>query len=369
MDIYTSRLAHLIVDYSLDVREHQEVVIFGSPLAGSMIKALYRRILERGAHPHLRVGLPGTNEIFYRFAMDDQIDHISDIDRMSIDAFDAGVSIMSSQNTRSLTNIPAERISRRHLAQKPLFEKFMDRTTRGELKWCGTVVPTNAYAQDAEMSLEEYSRFLYKACCVDRENYIDLWKDISREQSRIVDYLTGKKEVRIRGKHTDLRLSVEGRKFINCDGRENMPDGEIFTSPVEDSVEGKILFSYPVCEGGREIGDIALEFERGKVVHARAGKNEDYLLKMLDTDEGARVVGEFGIGNNPGVDRFTRSILFDEKIRGTVHIALGLSFAEAGGKNKSAIHWDMICDLRHGGEIHVDGQLFSKNGSFCWSAA
>jgi aminopeptidase len=368
MDIYTKRLARLIVDYSLDVRENQEVVIQGSPLAGSMIKALYHRILERGAHPHLRVFIPGTDEIFYRVAGDDQIDHVSDIERFSVDAFDAGVTIKSSQNTRSLTNIDAARISRRHLVRKPLFEKFVERMTRGELKWCGTVVPTNAYAQDAEMSLEEYSRFLYKACCVDQENYIDLWKEVSREQAKIVEYFRGKKEVHVRGSQTDLRFSIEGRKFINCDGRENMPDGEIFTSPVEDSVEGKIRFSYPVCEGGREIEDITLEFEHGKVVSARAGKNEDYLLKMLDTDEGARVVGEFGIGNNPGIDRFTRSILFDEKIRGTVHIALGLAFAEAGGKNKSAIHWDMICDLRQGGTIHVDGELFSKNGSFCWSA-
>ena len=367
MDVHTKRLARLIVDYSLDVGEGQEVAIHGTPLAGSLMKEIYRRTLERGGHPHLRVSLPGIEEIFYRVARDGQLDHVSGIDRVAVDLFDAGVSIMSSQNTRSLTRVPPERLSRHQLAQRPLFERFMERITRGELRWCGTIVPTNAYAQDAEMSLLEYSRFLYKACGVDRDDYLDVWKDISRQQSRMVDYLRGKRDVHIRGEDTDLTFSIEGRRFVNCDGRENMPDGEIFTSPVEDSVEGKIRFSYPVCEGGREIEEIALEFERGRVVKARAGKNEDYLKKMLDTDEGARVVGEFGIGNNPGVDRFTRSILFDEKIRGTIHLALGLGFEEAGGRNKSAIHWDMICDLRRGGEIRIDGELFSKDGEFCWS--
>ena len=368
VDVYTKRLARLLVDYSLEVQEGQQVGISGSPLAGSLIKALYRRILERGAHPYLRLVLPGTEEIFYQVASDLQIDYVSAIDRLSIEKFDAGVTIMSAPNTRSLTNIPPEKISRRHLAQKPVFERLIERITDKELRWCGTIVPTNAYAQDAEMSLEEYSEFLYRACGVNEENYFDTWREISREQAGIVEFLKGKREIRILGIDTDLVFSVEGRRFINCDGRENMPDGEIFTSPVEDSVEGKIRFSYPVCEGGREIEDVYLEFKGGKVAKARARKNEDYLLKMLDTDEGSRTVGEFGIGNNPGVDRFTRAILFDEKIKGTIHIALGLAIPEAGGLNRSAIHWDMICDLRDGGEIFVDGDLFSKGGKFLLSS-
>jgi aminopeptidase len=365
MDIYTERLAALITDYSLDVREGQQVNIIGSTLAEPLIKALYRRMLEHGAHPHIRVWLPGMDDIFFQVARDHQIDYISFIEQISVERFDAGVSIMSSPNTRSLTNIPAEKMARSHTAQKPLFEKFMERMNKKELKWCGTIFPTNAYAQDAEMSLEAYSQFLYRACQVTDDGYIDSWKKISAEQAKMVEYLKGKKDVHIRGVDTDLRFSIEGRPFVNCDGRENMPDGEIFTSPIEDSVEGKIRFSYPVCEGGREIEDIYLEFESGRVVKARARKNEDYLLKMLDTDEGARRVGEFGIGNNPGVDRFTRVILFDEKIRGTIHLALGLSFGESGGINKSAIHWDMICDLRDGGEIFIDGQLFGSDGKFC----
>jgi aminopeptidase len=364
MNIYTQRLARLIIDYSLEVKEGQQVGINGLPAAGSLIRALYKRILERGAHPYLRLGLPGTEEIFFRTAGDSQIEYVSTIDQLSVEEYDAGVTIMSSSNTRSLTNIPAEKISMRHFAQKPIFERFLERLTNKELKWCGTIVPTNAYAQDAEMSLEEYSNFLYSACGVNEENYIETWQEISRGQAEMIEFLKGKKKIQLLGIDTDLVFSIDGRRFINCDGRENMPDGEIFTSPVEGSVEGRIRFSYPVCEGGREIEDIYLEFERGKVVKAKAKKNEDYLLKMLDTDEGARGVGEFGVGNNPGIDRFTRAILFDEKIKGTIHIALGLSFPEAGGLNKSAIHWDMICDLRQGGEILVDGNLFCKGGEF-----
>jgi aminopeptidase len=242
----------------------------------------------------------------------------------------------------------------------------MERISKGEIKWCGTIFPTDAFAQDADMSLSDYSDYFFNACGVKDDNYIEYWKKMSVEQQEMIEFLKGKRHVRIRGRDTDLSFSIEGRKFINCDGRENMPDGEIFTSPVEDSAEGEIRFSYPVCEGGREIDDIRLSFKEGRVVQASAEKNEDYLLEMLDSDEGARRVGEFGIGNNPGIDRFTKVILFDEKIRGTIHIALGLSLPETGGLNKSAIHWDMICDLRRGGEVVIDGEPFCKDGEFCW---
>jgi aminopeptidase len=305
-------------------------------------------------------------EAFYEMANEEQLEFVSPVDRLLLEEYDARVSISSSTNTRALTHVHPEKMSRRQSAFRPLFEGVMERVARGDMRWCGTIVPTDAYAQDAEMSLTEYSHFLYRACGVDRKDSIGWWKSISREQQRMIDFFDGARQVRILGKDTELTFSIEGRRFINCDGRENLPDGEIFTCPVEDSVEGRIRFTYPVCEGGREIEDIALEFEGGKVVRASAAKNEEYLLHMLDTDDGARCVGEFGIGNNPGVDRFTRSILFDEKIRGTIHIALGMAFPEAGGRNKSAIHWDLICDLRPGGEIRVDDRLFSRDGKYCW---
>ncbi len=368
MDIYTERLAGLLTDYSLEVKEGQRVGIFATPIAAPMIKALYRRILEAGAHPFPLIWLPGLEEIFYQVAGERQLDYVSALDRLPVEEFDAGVSIMSSPNTRALSNVPPEKMSRRQTARRPLFERLMDRIDKEEVKWCGAIVPTNAYAQDAEMSLEQYSEFLYKSCGVYDEDSIDNWRRISAEQSAMVDWMKGKKTVRIRGVDTDLEFSIEERTFINCDGRQNMPDGEIFTSPVEDSVRGKIRFSYPVCTDGREIENINLVFEDGVVVSASAGKGEDYLITMLDSDEGSRRVGEFGIGNNPGVTRFTKSILFDEKIKGTVHLALGLSFPEAGGKNRSAIHWDMICDLRGGGEVLVDGDPLIRDGRFCWSS-
>ena len=364
MDVYLNRLARLITDYSLEIKEGQLVGITGSPLAEPLVKALYRSMLERGAHPYPRVWLPGMAEIFYRVARDHQIAHVSLIDKVLVEKLDAWVTIESSPNTRSLSRIPSEKISQRQRAQKRLFEKCLEREGRGELKMCGTIVPTNAYAQDAEMSLDAFSDLLFRACGVLGEDVIGFWRKVSREQSRMVEFLKGKKKVRIRGLDTDLAFSIEGRRFVNCDGRENLPDGEIFTSPIEDSVEGRIRFTYPVCEGGREIEDIYLEFKGGVVVEAKARKGEDYLLRMLDTDEGARRVGEFGIGNNPGVDRFTRAILFDEKIRGTIHIALGHSIPESEGKNKSAIHWDLICDLRKGGEVLVDDRLFIRDGKF-----
>lgn len=366
IDTCTERLARLITDYSIGVKEGELVEMIGSSIAEPLIIALYRRIVEKGAHTHTRIWLPGMDAIFYKLAGDDQLEYISEIDRLYVEAIDARIVIKSSSNTRSMSGIPPEKIARRQVAHRPLFERLIERISKGETRWCGTIIPTYAFAQDADMSLSDYSEFLYSACGVNDDNYIEFWQKISAEQNEMVEFLKGKKKVQVRGIDTDLSFSIEGRNFVNCDGKENMPDGEIFTSPVEDSVEGEIRFSYPVCEGGREIDNIFLRFEKGKVVKATAKKNENYLLEMLDSDEGARRVGEFGIGNNPGVDRFTKAILFDEKIRGTIHIALGLSLPETGGVNKSAIHWDMICDLRQGGEIIFDDELFCKDGEFCW---
>jgi aminopeptidase len=219
-------------------------------------------------------------------------------------------------------------------------------------------------AQEAEMSLSEYEDFVYRACMPDMDDPVGYWKKISAEQQRIVDWLKGKEKVHVIARETDLYLSIAGRKFINCDGIFNMPDGEVFTGPVEDSANGHVYFSYPAIEAGREVTGIRLWFEKGKVVKATAEKNEEFLLKTLDTDEGSRYLGEFAIGTSEGIQKFTHEILFDEKIGGSFHMALGAGYPETGSKNKSAIHWDMVCDLRQGGEIWVDGQLLYRNGKF-----
>ena len=227
-----------------------------------------------------------------------------------------------------------------------------------------TIFPTDAYAQDAEMSLSEYEDFVYAACLPEPDDPVGYWRRFSAWQQKIVDWLKGKKQVHVIGPQTDLRLSVADRIFINSDGHNNMPSGEVFSGPIEDSVEGHVYFSYPAIYRGREVTGVRLWFEKGKVVKASAEKDEAFLLKTLDTDEGSRYVGEFAIGTNEGIDRFTGEILFDEKIGGSFHMALGGGYPETGSKNESAVHWDMICDLRDGGEIWVDDELVHQNGKF-----
>jgi aminopeptidase len=232
------------------------------------------------------------------------------------------------------------------------------------LRWTLTLFPTHAHAQDAEMSLSDYEDFVFNACMPDMNDPVTYWKGIFTRQEKVVEWLKGKKEVHVTAPETDLRLNIGGRKFINCACKENVPDGEIFTGPVEDSVEGQVYFSYPSIYAGRQVDGIRLWFEKGKVVKATAEKNEDFLLKTIDTDEFSRYVGEFAIGTNEGINRFTGEILFDEKIGGSFHMALGEGYPESGSKNVSGLHWDMICDLRKGGQITVDGQLLYKDGKF-----
>jgi aminopeptidase len=240
----------------------------------------------------------------------------------------------------------------------------MKRSASGELRWVLGPYPTNALAQDAEMSLTDYEDFVYNACLPDMNDPIGYWQRFSAEQQKIVNWLKGKQTIHVVGKETDLRLSIAGRKFENCDGKMNMPDGEVFTGPVEDSMEGQVYFSYPAINAGREVTGVRLTFEKGEVVKATAEKNQDYLVQTIATDEGSKRVGEFAIGTNEGIKKFTREILFDEKIGGSFHMALGSGYPETGSKNESAIHWDMVCDLRDGSEIWVDNTLFYKNGKF-----
>jgi aminopeptidase len=247
---------------------------------------------------------------------------------------------------------------------REIMQTYMKRAAMGELRWVSTLFPTQAYAQDAGMSLSDYEDIVYGACMPDMDDPAGHWRRFSAWQQKIVDWLKRKSEVHVIGPETDLRLSVAGRTFINSDGKHNMPSGEVFTGPVEDSVEGHVLFSYPAIYRGREVRGIRLQFEGGKVVGASAEANQELLLQTLDTDEGSRYVGEFAIGTNEGITQFTRQILFDEKINGSFHMALGSGYPETGSVNQSAIHWDMVCDMRQGGEIWVDGELLYKDGAF-----
>jgi aminopeptidase len=364
MDPRIEKLADVLVNYSIGVRQGDKVLVNGSALAAPLLKAVYVKVLQAGGHPYMTVSLPDIDVLLYRHASDGQLQHIPPPTQLIYETYDAFIQLGGAENTKSLSGVESAKMVLRDRAQRDLFKTFMQRYTSGQLRWTVTLFPTNAYAQDAEMSLGEYEDFVFSACLPNMNDPVMYWKQLSAGQQRIIAWLKGKNKVHIIAPETDLTLSITGRTFINCDGHENMPDGEIFTGPVENSVSGHVYFPYPAIQAGREVTGVRLWFENGKVIKAVANKNEDYLNKTLDTDEGSRFVGEFAIGTNEGIQRFTRQILFDEKISGSFHLALGDGFPDTGSQNQSAIHWDMICDLRQGGEIWVDEVLFYKDGKF-----
>jgi aminopeptidase len=358
------KLADVLVNYSTAIQPADKVLLQGGTIAEPLLKAVLAKVLQAGGHPLTVVSLPGENELTYRYASDEQLKHIPAPMKLAVETYDAQIAIMSAINTKALTNVSPEKMVLSNQARKELVKTVMKRSASGEFRWVGTLYPTPAYAQDAEMSLEEYEDFVYGACLPDLDDPVGYWKGFSAWQQKIVDWLKGKETVRVVGPEVNLRLGIAGRTFENCDGKKNMPDGEVFTGPVEDSVEGHVRFSYPTTYQGRQLTGVHLWFEKGKVIKASAEKNEDFLLQMLDTDKGSRYVGEFAIGTNKGITRCTGNTLFDEKINGSFHMALGAGMPETGSKNESSIHWDMVCDLRDGGEIWIDDELFYQNGQF-----
>lgn len=364
MDIRVERLARLLVDYSVNVQPNERVAIISEPAAAPLIEAVYERVLERGGHPLLALSLPGLEERFYRLASDAQLAFVDPVRRMIFEEFEVLINIRAATNTRELSGIDPARQVLRSKALAPLLQRYMERGATGALKWNGTLFPTPAFAQEADMSLREYEAFVYGACFCDREDPIAEWQRIHAEQERVVQWLRGREQVHIVGPNADLKLSIAGRTFVNSDGHHNMPSGEVFTGPVENSANGWIRFTYPAITGGRVVEGIELHFKEGQVVAASAQRNEDYLLRVLDTDAGSRFLGEFAIGTNEGIQRFTKNILFDEKIGGSIHLAIGAGYPETGSVNRSAVHWDMICDMRDGGEIWVDGEILYRNGAF-----
>jgi aminopeptidase len=367
MDPRVEKLADLLVRYSTEIKKGDKVLIQGVSSADPLIRAVYRSVLLQGGHPFLNLTLPGLDEIFYKYATDEQLDFLPPPLLLSVETYDASISVLGHLNTRALNRVEPARIARYRQGRRQFMDIFMKRAAEGALKWVITLYPTNAYAQEAEMSLSDYEDFVYRACLPEEGDPVDYWKNLSRRQEKICQWLTGKREIRILAPGTDLTLSIENRRFISCDGRHNMPDGEIFTGPVERSTEGYVTFTYPAIYEGREVKGIFLRFKEGKVVEAKAEKNEALLQQMILTDEGAAYLGEFALGTNEGIKEFTREILFDEKIGGTFHVALGAGYPETGSLNHSAIHWDMICDLRKGGEVWVDGTIINKNGQFTLS--
>ncbi len=332
-------------------------MLVGMPLlALPLVRAFHRALLERGAWPLVRLAPSELASDFFRFARDFQLDSFAPLELTEAQSADCFLGIDAPANTRSLAGIDPGLLARATRASLPVREARLQR------RWCRTIWPTSALAQQAGMSEEEYATFLAGALLVDRADPVAAWRDLSERQQRLVQRLSPAREIRIEAAGTDLRLRVDGRTWINSDGRRNMPSGEVFTGPLEDSANGTIKFEIPSSPRGVDVTDVELKFRSGEVVAASARRGDPYLQQVLRTDARARFLGELGIGTNEGIDRATGSILLDEKIAGTVHLALGRSYPETGGQNSSALHWDLICDLRNGGRLTADGEPVVENG-------
>jgi aminopeptidase len=364
LDPRMEKWAKALVNYSVTVKPGQTVAIAGGAAAEPLLRAIYREVVRAGGFPIMLPTFSGLAADLLAYGNDAQIEYITPIERLIREQADVVINIQADTNTKSLSGVDPARMSHMRRVRQPLVQTYLQRDADGTLDWTISLYPTDAHAQDADMSTADYEDFVFGACKLTYDDPVAAWKEQAAEQDRLIAWLAGKSNVHFTGPGTDLTLSVAGRTWINADGRKNFPDGEIFTGPVEDSANGHVRFSYPVIEGGREIADIRLKFENGKVIDASASKAEEYLLRTLDTDEGARYIGEFAIGTNFDIQRFTRNILFDEKIGGTVHMALGAGYPASGSTNRSGIHWDMIADLRDGGLIEVDGQPLLKDGKF-----
>ena len=358
------KLAHLLVDYSVALKKGQTLTIRGHAVAAPLIQEVYRAALRKGAFPETLVSIDGLGETFYKEASEEQLKYVSPIAKLRVKTIDAFIGIGGGTNSRALTNANPKKMGIAAKASKAINKVFMERAARKELRWSGTEWPTNSGAQDAEMSLKEYEDFVFGAGHLDDEDPIATWRAISKSQQALVNVMNRSKQVRIVAADTDLTLGVKGRRWINCDGHENFPDGEVFTGPVESTVNGHIRFSFPAIHGGREVTNVFLEFKDGKVVKATADKGQEFLQAMIAMDKGSCLLGELAMGVNYNITRFSRNTLFDEKIGGTVHVALGAGYPETGNKNESGLHWDMVCDLRHGGKIIVDGNLIQQDGRF-----
>jgi len=350
--------AGLLCDWCLEPAEGDQILLSTTTLATPLVAALSRAVLQRGAWPLLRLTPPGVERDFYELASDAQLDAFAPLELAEAQAVDAALRIDAPGNVRQLAGLDPARITRVARARRPVQEARLAR------RWCGTLWPTSALAQQAGMGDRDYSAFVARALFLDRPDPAGAWQELSARQLRLVQELSSAREIRIEAEGTDLRLRVEGRTWINSDGRRNMPSGEVFTGPLETSADGTIRFTVPSNHRGFEVAGVELTFREGEVIDARAERGGQYLREALATDRGARFVGELGIGTNPGIDRATGSTLLDEKIAGTVHVALGRSYPETGGVNASALHWDLICDLRAGGRLSADGEAITQDGDF-----
>jgi aminopeptidase len=356
--------AKALVNYSVEVKPGQSVVITGGVAGEPLLREIYREVVAAGGYPIMVPVFTGLGATMFQHGSDEQLTWISPVERLVRTEADVVITVIADTNTKALSGVDPARQRLAQQARSELFQTFMKRSSEGAMDWTLTLYPTDALAQDAEMSTGDYAEFVYTGCKLNHPDPVAAWRELAAEQQRLINWLRDKDVIHLTGPGTDLELSAKGRTWINADGRKNFPDGEVFTGPVETSVNGTVSFTYPAVHSGREVADIRLTFVDGKVTDASASKGEAYLLQMLDTDPGARRLGEFAFGTNFDIQRFSKDILFDEKIGGTVHMAIGAGYPDTGSTNQAAVHWDMICDLRQGGQVDVDGLPFLRDGKF-----
>lgn len=368
VDIW-EKYAKVLVDYSTDVKKGDLVIIRAtSAFAENLVKAVYKRVLEKGANPILRASIGDMSDIFIKYASNEQLDYVDPITKLEYEKIDKYISIGAPLNVKNMARADKAKMARRSKATRVLSELLLSRSAKGKASWVVADVPTHALAQEAKMSFDEYSEFLFNACFLNLDDPVEKLLEMDKEQKRIAQYLNKKSRIRIVGEKTDITFSTKGRKWVSCSGLNNYPDGEVFTSPVENSANGEIYFDFPAIYRGNEAHKIHLKLKDGKVIEAHAEKGEEFLNSMLDMDSGSRFVGEIAIGTNEMIQDVTGNILFDEKIGGSIHMAVGASYPETGGKNVSGLHWDIIKNMKGvngvGGEIYADDELIYKDGKF-----
>jgi aminopeptidase len=360
------KLAQILVDHSTKVSPGDRVAIETTTNAEALVSSIYELVLQRGAHPHLLLNLPDQEKKLFEYANDEQLTYTPAFQKLVTEQFEVYIRVRADINPRALSNVPGTKQSLRQKGMAPVRNTMLKRGATNSLRWVLSQIPTEGYAKEAGMSLAEYTDFAFGACHVDDHTAdpVAHWENIRKQQLKMIESIGGHEHVRLKGVNVDLNLSIKGRKFNNSYGLHNMPDGEIYTGPVEDSVNGWVKFTYPAIYQGQVVEGVELQFDKGRVVSAKAKVGEQLLLAMIASDEGSHYLGEFAIGTNYEINRFTRNILFDEKLGGTFHIALGAGYPETGSLNTSTIHWDMICDMRQDSEMQVDGVTIYRDGKF-----
>lgn len=365
------KLADVLVRYSTSVKKGDLVAISADPVAMPLVEATTEAVIKAGGHAVWVPRSEALTELLLEHGSEEQLRYLSPLMMHQVETIDVQIALWAPVNTKYLGRMDPTRVALQQAARKPHMKRFMERNSTGEMRWVGTQFPTQASAQDAEMSLAQYEEFVYRAGHLHLEDPAAAWRRVHEQQERVREYLQKKKVLRFRapavggGKGhdgTDLTVDVSGGTWINCAGKENFPDGEVFCGP--QGADGHVNYTFPAVYQGREVEGVRLRFKGGRVVDASAAKNEEFLIKMLDQDEGARTMGEIAIGTNYSITEFSRNTLFDEKIAGTFHAAVGAGYPESGSSNQSGLHWDMVCDMRQGGSIEADGEVFHRDGRF-----